>query len=99
MNLYQGSNDMLTLFLMQEKACESAFGRDSFMESGQCLEDIPNAKIDKDVCLPSMEVVKRHLLALLRKTGIKSLFVASDVEAEKYNMQTYIGRRVSECTA
>ncbi|XP_064393051.1 GDP-fucose protein O-fucosyltransferase 1-like isoform X2 [Halichondria panicea] len=92
-----GDNPYIAIHLRMgkdwEKACESAVGRDSFMESGQCLEDIPNAKIDKDVCLPSMEVVKRHLLALLRKTGIKSLFVASDVEAEKYNMQTYIGRR------
>ncbi len=64
------------------------------MESDQCLEDIPRAKINKDICLPSMEVVKQQVLALLRKTGIKSLFVASDVEAEKYNIQTYIGRKV-----
>ncbi len=66
------------------------------MESDQCLEDVPRAKIDKDICLPSMEVVKRQVLALLRRTGVQSVFVASDVEAEKYNIQTYIGRRVRD---
>lgn len=70
-------------------------GRDSFMESGQCLEALPRALITNDVCLPSMEVVKRHVLTTLRKTGIKSVFVASDVDAEVYNIQQYIGRKVN----
>ena len=64
------------------------------MESGQCLEDLPRAKINQDICLPPVDLVSRHVLSILRKTGIKSVFIASDVDADVYNIQQYIGRKV-----
>ena len=39
------------------------------MESGQCLEDIPGAKITKELCLQPMDVVAKHVLSLIQKYG------------------------------
>ena len=48
------------------------------MESGQCLEDVPGSKVTKELCLPPMDVVAKHVMSLIRKHGSRSMFVASD---------------------
>lgn len=64
------------------------------MESGQCLEDMPGAKITSDLCLPPVDFVARYLIALTREMRIYNVFVASDVEGEKHGLQQQLGRRV-----
>lgn len=65
------------------------------MESGQCLEGLPGATITKDLCIPPMTLVSRHLGNLARKTRIYNVFVASDVTGEKHGLDKLLGKRVS----
>ena len=64
------------------------------MESVQCLEDMPGAKITKDLCIPPVDFVSRYLIALAREKRIYTVFVASDVEGEKHGLQQLLGRKV-----
>ena len=66
--------------LFQEKACERAVGLETFMESGQCLEDVPGATITQELCLPSYEQITRHINTLADRTGVQHIFIASDIE-------------------
>lgn len=75
-----------------ERACEHATGRESFMESGQCLESLPpRTTITKGLCIPPLDLVSRHVLTIARKNGIKDVFVASDVAADVHNMKQRLG--------
>ena len=65
------------------------------MESGQCLDDIPGSKVTKDLCLPPMDLVAKHVLSLVRKHGTRSVFVASDVAPDVHNLKQRVGRKVS----
>ena len=85
---YEDSN------IVQVRACESAVGRESFMESVQCLEDMPGAKITQDLCIPPVDFVSRYLIALCRKMRVYTVFVASDVAGEKHGLQQLLGTRV-----
>ena len=64
------------------------------MESGQCLEAIPGSKVTKDVCLPSVDVVTRHIMSLIGEHGTMSVFVASDVSPDVHNVKQMLGRKV-----
>lgn len=64
------------------------------MESVQCLEDMPGVTITQQLCLPPVEAVAQHLVALTRATRVYTVFVASDVEGEKHELQQKLGRRV-----
>ena len=65
------------------------------MESGQCLEDIPGGKVTKELCLPPIELVVKHVMSLIRKHGTRSVFVASDVAPDVHNLKQSLGRKVS----
>ncbi len=69
-------------------------GRESFMASAQCLGDMPGAKITKDLCIPPVDFVSRHVIPLARSKRIYTVFVASDVEGEKHGIQQLLGTRV-----
>ena len=79
----------------QERACEHAGGQDHFMESGQCLDDIPGAKLTKALCLPPIDMVVKHVMSLIRKYGTRSVFIASDVAPDVHNLKQMLGRKVS----
>ena len=64
------------------------------MESGQCLEDVPGSKITKELCLPPMDMVTKHVMLLIRKYGTRSVFVASDVSPDKHGLKEKLGRKV-----
>ena len=79
---------------VQVRACEHSGGRDSFMESGQCLEDIPGGKVTKELCLPPMDMVAKHVMSLIRKHGTRTVFVASDVSPDVHGLEEKLGNRV-----
>ena len=64
------------------------------MESGQCLEDIPGSKVTKELCLPPMDMVAKHVMSLIRKYGTRSVFVASDVSPNVHGLEEKLGRKV-----
>ena len=64
------------------------------MESGQCLEDVPGGKVTKEICLPSVDVVTRHVMSLIGEHGTMPVFVASDVSADVHNVKQMLGRKV-----
>ena len=64
------------------------------MESGQCLEDIPGAKITKELCLPPMDMVAKHVLSLIQRYGTRSVFVASDVPPDVHGLKEKLGSKV-----
>lgn len=78
-----------------EKACERAIGSRSFMESGQCLEDIPDATITQELCLPSHEQMTKHIEALAKKNGVQHLFVASDIDPRLSYIKKKLGTAIS----
>ena len=90
------SQKVSRLFL-QVRACEGAVGRERFMESPQCLEDIPGAQITQDLCIPPVHFVSQYLIALAREMRIYTVFVASDVAGEKHGLQQLLGRKVCVC--
>lgn len=65
------------------------------MESNQCLEDIPDATVTRDLCLPSMELVTRHISAIAKRTKTQHVFVASDVDPRLSYMKKKLGTSVS----
>ena len=69
------------------------------MESGQCLDSlIPvRAAVTRDLCLPPVDLVSRHVISLIRKKGIRSLYIASDVEAHVHNLKQLLDRKVCVC--
>ena len=79
---------------LQVRACEGALGRQSYMESPQCLDDMPGAKVTQNLCLPPLDYVVRYLVALTRQKRVYTVFVASDVEGEKHGLQQLLGRKV-----
>ena len=79
---------------LQVRACEHVGGRDSFMESGQCLKDVPRSKITKELCLPPMDMVAKRVMSLIRKYGTRSVFVASDVPPDVHGLEEKLGRKV-----
>lgn len=64
------------------------------MESGQCLEDVPGGKVTKELCLPPMDLVAKHVMSLIRKHGTRSVFVASDVPPDVHDLKQRLGRKV-----
>ena len=66
------------------------------MESGQCLEDVRGSKVTKDLCLPPMNTVAKHVLSLIRKYGTRSVFVASDVRPDVHGLSEKLGKKVFE---
>ena len=65
------------------------------MESGQCLEDIPDATITQELCLPSHEQMTKHIEALAKKNGVQHLFVASDIDPRLSYIKKKLGTAVS----
>ena len=67
------------------------------MESGQCLEDIPSSKVTKELCLPSVDTIMRHIMSLIKEHGIMPVFVASDVSPspDVHNVKKMLGRKVT----
>ena len=80
---------------IQVKACDRAVGTKSFMESGQCLEGTPGATITQELCLPSHEEMTKHINTLADKTGIRHVFVASDVDPRISYIKKKLGMSVS----
>jgi len=80
-------------YSLQERASQGVVGRETHMESIQCLEDMPKAKITKELCLPPTDYMARQLIALSRELRIY-VFVASDVEGEKHSLQQLLERKV-----
>lgn len=66
------------------------------MESVQCLEDVPGSKVTKDLCIPSVDVVTKHVMSLIAEHGIMPVFVASDVSPDVHNVKQMLGRKVSK---
>ena len=64
------------------------------MESPQCLEDIPGALVTQELCLPSRELVARHIRTLVKRTGITALFIASDKDPDVPDLQQRVGAKV-----
>ena len=64
------------------------------MESPQCLEDISGALVTKDLCLPSRELMARHIRSLVKRTGITTLFIASDKDPDVPDLQQRVGDKV-----
>ena len=64
------------------------------MESGQCLEDIPGVKITKELCLPPMDMIAKHVLSLIQRYGTRSVFVASDVPPDVHGLKEKLGSKV-----
>ena len=64
------------------------------MESPQCLEDLPEATVTQDLCLPSRELVASHIKSLAKKTGIKNVFVASDTNPNIPDLEERLGHKV-----
>jgi len=78
------------------KACEHAVERRDFMESSQCLEDLPStATITQELCLPSREGIIRHIASTSKQSGIKNVFVASDIDPDIAYLQRKLGTEVS----
>ena len=69
------------------------------MESGQCLEDIASSKVTKELCLPSVDTVTRHIMSLIKDHGTMPVFVASDVSPDVHNVKKMLGRQVSRLIA
>ena len=65
------------------------------MESNQCLEHIPGAVVTKDLCLPSIELVTRHIADIAKKNSIQHVFVASDVDPKLNYIKEKLGKGVS----
>lgn len=67
----------------------------SFMESGQCMEEVPGATITRDLCLQSHEQITKHIQSLTKKTGIHHVFIASDVDPRLSYIKKKLGTAVS----
>ena len=65
------------------------------MESNQCLEGIPGAVVTKELCLPSMELVTRHIADVAKKNSVQYVFVASDVDPKLSYIKKKLGKAVS----
>ena len=66
------------------------------MESTQCLEDLPAAAtITQELCLPSRDGVIRHIASTAQQSGIKNVFVASDIDPDIAYLQRKLGTDVS----
>ena len=76
------------------RACEHVTDRKDFMESPQCLEDVPGALVTQDLCLPSRDLMARHIRSLVKRTGIISLFIASDKDPDVPDLQRRVGTKV-----
>ena len=83
---------------LQEKACERAVGMESFMESGQCLEDVPGTTITQELCLQSHEQITRHIKTLADSTGVRHVYVASDVDPRLSYIRKKLGTSVSKAS-
>ena len=67
----------------------------SFMESGQCMEEVPGATITRDLCLQSHEQITNHIQSLAKKTSIHHVFIASDVDPRLSYIKKKLGTAVS----
>jgi hypothetical protein len=81
---------------LQEKACERAVGMQSFMESDQCLEDVPGATVTQELCLQTHEQIARHVKTLADSTGIHHVFIASDVDPRLSYIKKKLGPSVRD---
>ena len=80
--------------LFQESACQHAIGQPSFMESGQCLEDRPGAKITQELCLPSTKQAAEQIGAAVRRTGHTAVYIATDAHPDFGQLQAALGSKV-----
>ena len=78
----------------QERACEHAIGQTSFMESGQCLEDMPGTKVTQELCLPSTNQAAKQIKAAVKRTGYTSVYIASDTYPDMSQLQAKLGSKV-----
>lgn len=65
------------------------------MESGQCMEEAPDATITMDLCLQSHEQITKHIQTLAKKTSIRHVFIASDVDPRLSYVKKKLGTAVS----
>ena len=64
------------------------------MESLQCLEDTPGATVTVDICNPSREKIAADITTAVDRTGIKAVFIASDVDPQISDLQQRLGSHV-----
>ena len=82
------------------RACEHATGYRDFMESPQCLEDLPSAAtVTQELCLPTRATIVRHISSVARRSGITNVFVASDSDPDVPQLQQELGTHVSMGTS
>ena len=65
------------------------------MESGQCMEGVPDATITQELCLQSHEQITKEIMALVHDTGVQHVFVASDVDPRLSYIKKKLGPAVS----
>ncbi len=64
----------------QDKACAHAVGSRSYMESLMCLESLPQDRvITQAMCYPTVEGIVADIASVLSDTGIRAVYVGSDV--------------------
>ena len=65
------------------------------MESGQCMEGVPDATITHELCLQSHEQITKQIKALVDDTGVQHVFVGSDVDPRLSYIRKKLGPAVS----
>lgn len=80
--------------MLQEKACKRGVGMTSFMESGQCLEDIADATITEQLCYQSYDQIINRIKILLERTGLYHVFIGSDVDPRLSYIRKNLGTDV-----
>ena len=66
------------------------------MESGQCMEAIPDTTITQELCLPSHEQITTDIKTLAHETGVHHVFIASDVDPRLSYIRKKLGTAVSD---
>ena len=67
------------------------------MESGQCLEELPGSTITTELCLQSDEQITRHIKTMADRTGVRHVFVGSDVDPRLSYIRKKLGNTVRLC--
>ena len=67
-----------SFFFHKKNACEHAEGIPKYMASPQCLGYSRYRTVTKNLCFPPKEDILNRTEEAVRKTGAKSVFVATD---------------------
>ncbi len=66
------------------------------MESPQCLEDLPEATLTQDMCLPSRQIIAQHIQSVTQDLGISIVYISSDSDPDIPDLQRRLGPSVSD---